>query len=349
MRLLRQLMLDVGGRTDDVTRALTRDWVRAWDELSPTWRQALAELTAIAAADGAWPPPWRLARMERLADAVLATSKALDQLAEQVDTTVGGAVRPIVEATGQAEPKLIASQLPASLAETAAATYAARITPTVLDIMVRRAGEQITALTRPLSADAMTAVRNALIRGAALGTGPRAVAADMLRRVEGAFNGGGLARATNIARTELLDAYRTTSRYAHHANADVLSGWVWWSQLARNTCSSCWSQHGTEYPLDVPGPLDHQSGRCARVPKLRSWRELGIDLAEPADATPDARALFDALPDADKLNILGPGRLQLLQSGQIDWADLSTLRSTPGWRDSYAPTPLRDLQRRAGS
>lgn len=40
-------------------------------------------------------------------------------------------------------------------------------------------------------------------------------------------------------------------------------------------------------------------------------------------------------------------RLDLLRSGRIQWADLATRRETSGWRPSYVPTSVRDLQRLA--
>lgn len=344
LRQLRQLATAVGGHADETTRQLAEAWVRAWDELAPAWQTAIADLIAKAAADGQWPPPWQLARVERLAAAVVATSTALDDLAAQTNVTAGSGAAAIVAATAAAEPVLIASQLPAAMATAAAAEYAAKLTPTALDVIVRRSREQITARTRPLSAAAMEAVRRSLIKGVAVGDNPKTVARDMLRRVEGDFNGG-LQRAMVISRTELLDAYRTTSRYAHAANADVLAGWTWHSSLDSRTCQSCWAMHGTVHPLDEEGPLDHQQGRCTRLPKVKPWRELGIDLDESADLTPDARARFDALPEPQQLAILGPARLKLLRSGQIGWSDLATRRDTPGWRPSYVPTSVRDLQR----
>lgn len=344
LRLLRQLITTVGGHADDTTRRLTEAWVRAWDELAPAWQTAVAELIARAAADGQWPAPWQLARIERLGAAVVATSTALDGLAAQAGITIAAGTGPVVAATAAAEPILMASQLPAAMAAAAATGYAATLTPTALDVIVRRTREQVTARTRPLSAAATDAMRRSLIRGVAVGDNPNVVARDMLRRVEGDFNGG-LTRAITIARTEMLDAYRTTSRYAHTANADVLAGWTWHSTLDSRTCQSCWAMHGTVHPVEQEGPWDHQQGRCARLPKLKPWSELGIDVDEPADRTPDAQARFDALPEERQLAILGPARLALLQSGRIQWADLATRRDTPGWRPSYTPTPVRDLQR----
>ncbi len=65
----------------------------------------------------------------------------------------------------------------------------------------------------------------------------------------------------------------------------------------------------------VPGPYDHQQGRCARLPRTKSWRELGFDLDEPASLLPDAETVFEALPADDQLAIMGGVRLELLRPG----------------------------------
>lgn len=318
----------------------------AWDELAPLVRAAVDDLVAEAVRTGAWPQPWQLARIERLQRALGSTEDALATLATRTGVEVSDAAGTVVRATGEHEPRLIASQLPA--AEQAAATtrFAARILPTALDGIVSRSQAQIAAATRPLSTQALTAVRRELVRGIAVGDNPRTMARQMVARTEGEFNGG-LARAMNIARTETLDAYRTASRYAHAANGDVVAGWVWLATLDRRTCPSCWSMHGSVHPVDEPGPLDHQQGRCARVPKTKSWRDLGINLDEPPDLIPDAQAKFWAMPEADQLQVMGSRRLEVLRSGQASWSDLSTRRESVDWRASYTPTPVRDLARSA--
>jgi hypothetical protein len=260
--------------------------------------------------------------------------------------TVTDAAGTTIRTTADREPAIIASQLPAAEQTAAAARFSARILPTALDAMVARTQALIVNQARPLSGQAMEAMRRALITGVAVGDNPRDVARDMVGRVEGAFNGG-LNRALVIARTEVLDAYRAASRYSHAANADVVTGWVWLATLDRRTCPACWAKHGSEYPVSAPGPLDHQQGRCARMPKTRPWSALGINVEEPPDVLPDARARFDALPEADQLQIMGPTRLELLKSGQVQWDDLARRRDSTGWRPSYIPTPVRDLQRTA--
>lgn len=113
--------------------------------------------------------------------------------------------------------------------------------------------------------------------------------------------------------------------------------------VAVHNCPSCWAMHGTIHPLDEPGPQDHQAGRCSRTPVARPWRDLGINIDEPPSLVPDAQAAFWALSRADQLAVMGPTRLAALQRGDIDWADLSTLRRNTGWRDSYTTTRVADL------
>jgi SPP1 gp7 family putative phage head morphogenesis protein len=217
-----------------------------------------------------------------------------------------------------------------------------RVNDAALSAIVRRTTEQVTSLSMPLSAQAEQAMKSVLVRGVAVGENPRTAAARMLDRVEGAFNGG-RNRALVIARTEMLDAHRAAAALQDKANASVLAGWEWVAQLDRRTCPSCWAQHGSRHPLDEQGPNDHQQGRCARVPVTKSWRELGFNIDEPASILPNARQVFDNLPQEHRLAIMGAKRLDLLDSGQIGWSDLSVKRSTAGWRDSYAPASLADL------
>jgi SPP1 gp7 family putative phage head morphogenesis protein len=344
LRLLRRLRAAVGREADDTVRTLAKAWALAWDELSGAWREAAADLAAQAARDGRWPSPWQVARVERLADAMNASTRALSVLAVEARLTIAPAVLSAVTATGRDTPHILASQLPKVHAGPAADRFAGRVAPTVLDAIVQRVTGRVTALTRPLSADSRDVMQRALIRGVAIGDNPRTVAAQMVARVQGAFNGG-LARAVTISRTEILDAHRSAASAVHGANADVMSGWVWLASVSRRSCSACIAMHGTSHPVDQPGPLGHPNCRCSRAPKVKPWRDLGIDLDEPADLIPDARTAFAALAPADQLRIMGPARLAMLRNGDIGWADLARLRDNPGWRQSYEPTPIADLRR----
>jgi hypothetical protein len=173
-----------------------------------------------------------------------------------------------------------------------------------------------------------------------VGDNPKTVAAEMLRKLERNFHGG-LTRALVIARTEMLDAHRAAAQAQELANAEVLTGWYWNAKLDARTCPSCWVQHGRFHPLEEFGPIDHQQGRCARLPKTKSWADLGFEgLDEPNDELRDARTVFDGLAPADQVAIMGRKRLEALNAGTVSWEDLTVRHSTPGWRDSYHVAPL---------
>jgi SPP1 gp7 family putative phage head morphogenesis protein len=345
LRQARQLRANLNRTTASTTRQLVEAWVRAWDELAPEWQAAIADVF-LDVADGQWPSVTRLARVERVWRALGITRTALDVLAREAGATITATIPTVVTSAADAQAGLIASQMPPqAVTADLVASLGTRVDRDALAAIVERTTGRIQAAAWPLAADAEEAMRRALVRGVAIGEHPRQAARRMLRLTETRFNGG-LTRALVIARTEMLDAHRAGSLAAQRASSDVLAGWTWLATLDRRTCPSCWAMHGTVHPVDEPGPLDHQQGRCARLPKLRTWRELGFDVDEPPDLTPDAASRFAALPPADQLAVMGPTRLAALRDGTATLADMATRRTTSGWRDSYAPTPVRDLPRR---
>lgn len=359
LRLSSRLRRTIGAEADDADRELTRAWVREWDQLTPGWATAAADLAAEAARLEHWPRPTDLARLGSVMGVLQATEAALDRLVDLLVTVAAPAASRAIDATVALEPRVLASQAPAAQQEallahltreqdedqtTVWATVVARIRTDTIEQIRARVEQQIASTARPLSDEAMEAVRRQLIAGVDLGLNPREVAQRMVDSVEGAFNGG-LSRALVISRTEILDAYRRTSQQIHTANSDLVKGWQWQAQLDRRCCPSCWAMHGTVHRVDEPGPLDHQQGRCARLPVLATWQELGFDVPEPPSELPDAQQTFRSLPEADQLAIMGPARWELLRSGRITWSDLATRRENPRWRASYVPTTVAELRR----
>jgi len=346
LSLVRRLRVEVGSEADASVRALVKAWGRAWDEIAGQWRDGVSDLVALQAQLQRWPHAWEVSRVGRLRRALQAAEQSLTALAQQTGVTVSTAAGGVIAATAAAEPAVLASQLPAASRAAAAVTFADRLPKLALDAVVHRTTQRITAVSRPLSAAAYEAMQRELIRGVAVGDNPRETGRRMVARVRGAFDGG-LVRATTVARTEVLDAYREASRASHTANSDVVSGYRWQATLDRRTCVACLAMNGETFGVTESGPADHQNGRCARVPVLRSWRQLGISLDEPPDRFPDARAWFAGLPEDQQVEMMGATRHALWSSGRVGWDDLAPRRSTSGWRDSYTPTSLRDLQRAA--
>lgn len=272
LALTRRLRADIGTEADDADRHLTREWVTAWDTLSPVWERAVTQLAALAVRDGRWPTVHQIARNESAMNALDASSTALTKLAAETDTTASAGAGRVVHVDADLEPRIIGSQAPDTKTEALTAhirrrlteaeeepdvtdggmvpppsaadllgpaviagIVAGRIEPSALAAIIARAAGRIHADTIPLSDEAIAAMRAALIEGIIVGDNPIPVARDMVARVEGAFNGG-LTRALTISRTEMLDAYRAASAYTHRANADLVTAWQWYARLDSRTC-----------------------------------------------------------------------------------------------------------------
>lgn len=145
------------------------------------------------------------------------------------------------------------------------------------------------------------------------------------------------ARMNNIARTEVLDAYRNGARQTQMANADVLQGWVWTSVVAQTSCPSCIAMHGTVHDLSEPGPEDHPQGRCFRVPLTKPWPQLGFDVEEPASTFVDAQAWFDSLNPQQQHAMLGEKAYAAWSSGKFPMKDWAQRVENDKWRGFYRP------------
>lgn len=340
LRLAQQLRIVIDGILDRTVRELVEAWARAWQVIDAEWVEAMNELVEMSQ-DGNWPSRRQVLRATKAQAALASATREILDLSEFTGITVVAAAREVTSQVAFWQARLVASQLP----DTAAIGAMLHPLPDqVLAAIVERTTEQIESLRRPLSIDAAEAMKQALIRGVVVGENPRTTARQMVDRAEQRFNGG-LTRAMSIARTELMDAHRSATAAYQLEQTDVLRGWAWHAKLDARTCPSCWAKHGTEHELTETGPNDHPQGRCARTPLTKSWADLGIDLDEPESVLPDARATFEALPRADQLRILGPVRLKALEAGSIAWEDLSVLRTSKGWRDSWVAVPVQDARR----
>lgn len=331
--------------TDAQMLELVGAWVGAWDSIKEDFEEALADLETLGSQ--------RLTRAEmarnrKLASALSQAEEVLEDLFQLTDSVVARDLLLAVRDTVPAQQLIMQSQLPT--ADQVAPGVNLQLdapAPDALNAIILRSTETVHSLTQPLAGWVAQQMKQELVRGITLGKNPRAVARRLIKNTEGQFNGG-LSRAMNIARTEMLDAHREASRALSRANTDILTGWVWTCTLDARTCPSCLSKHGTEYPVDQFGPDDHQMGRCARVDKVKSWKELGFNIEEPASAFQDSKEWYDNLTEGTQLSIMGPTRQRLLAEGKIDWSELSVLRKTDGWRDSQGVRSVKDLLVLAG-
>lgn len=176
----------------------------------------------------------------------------------------------------------------------------------------------------------VTATTTRVHQAAAFGVteGPRQVA----RRIRDAF-GTPIKRATLIARTEMLTAYRDASikRYAENP---LLSEWVWVAALDGRTCPVCWAMHGSIHPLSEPFG-SHAQCRCAPMPVVPG--------ASLPTTGPD---LFSGLATTSQARILGPSRLALYKQG-VGIDQMVSTRANPVYGVSRGLTPVGALKQRA--
>ena len=198
-----------------------------------------------------------------------------------------------------------------------------------MDAIVTRTQTSIVALSMPIPADVEAAIKSVLIKGVAMGEHPSDAAREMLARVGDRFEGG-RRRAETIASTSMLTAHRDAALASRIANADVCTGWAWLASLSPRTCQVCISMHGTVFPHDSPGPLDHPNGRCAAVPLTRYAPD-----GDPFKTGPD---WFAEQPERVQRQILGPRRLAAYQRGDYPPERWAALGDNPGWQPSYKPT-----------
>jgi hypothetical protein len=314
---------------------LARMWSIAWNEVSDEFALAVADLIDTTE-NGDWPTRTQVLRAQRIQNALKLLANQMLDLVPASATAMTQNLAVILASAEHWSQQIVRTQLPLY----GISQSWSRVDVQAMDAIVKRATGRIHSLTVPLTADMEREMKATLIRGVAVGENPRAAARQILQRCERVFSGG-RARALNVARTELNDAHRQSALLSRKANNDVLKGWRWHTTLSARTCPSCLAQSGTLHDIDEPGPLDHQQGRCTSVPVTKSWDELGFKgIPEPADTFPDAKAWFDEQPREVKTRIMGPERLKQLESGRLNWGDLSQRRETPGWRPSYNVRPL---------
>lgn len=163
----------------------------------------------------------------------------------------------------------------------------------------------------------------------------------------GGFESSSTGFASPLHRTKITGRYDIPAVLRVH-NLEVEEDHSYIAEgFAVHNCAACFSRHGTIHPISEPGPDDHPRGRCTRLPVLKTWEELGITATEPPPIALDGEKAFRRMSKADQLEVMGPARLALLDSGDITWGQLATWRNNPAWRRSNQPTTVRDLKRAA--
>jgi SPP1 gp7 family putative phage head morphogenesis protein len=159
----------------------------------------------------------------------------------------------------------------------------------------------------------------------------------------GRYEGGVMQTTTRgaeaLVRTAVAHVNSAARDAVYAENADIIKGYQYVGTLDSATCLVCAPLDGKEYAADESFPVlpQHYNCRCVKVPVLKSYKELGIDLDE---APPGTRAsmggqvpekityqewLAQQKPEIQN-DILGPGRAALFRSGTT----LSDMRTDQG-------------------
>lgn len=310
---------------DHHTTTLTAAWATSWASVAGELEAVLLEL-----ADDGDVPGWRIEKSRRAQQGLAAAGRALEDLAELTRTTISDDAARAIGLGVDGEIAMIAAQLPAGRS-------VVRVDDAQIGAMLGRTTAQITALSWPISVETDAAIRAELARGMIVGDNPRETARRMMAATEGRFTGG-LTRALTISRTEMLDAMRAAQYATDQVNAGVLAGWTWGAHLDSKTCGACIAMHGTEWALTDPGPEGHQNCRCARIPRTKTWAELGFPgIEEPDLAFDDAGAWFDGLTEPEQVGILGKRGYEQWKAGNFPMDQWAVRRENENWRPSYVP------------
>jgi len=114
-----------------------------------------------------------------------------------------------------------------------------------------------------------------------------------------------------VVRTALKHTSAVAMEETAMANADILDGEIWVSTLDGRTSLICQGLDGQEFELGKgPRPPAHISCRSVRVPKTKSWKDLGFDDLEDDDLLSsrpyvrDKRKVKD-IPKDERDNLIG--------------------------------------------
>jgi hypothetical protein len=169
----------------------------------------------------------------------------------------------------------------------------------------------------------------ALIEGLATGKGPRATASLMAQ-----YMAGNLDRALLIARSEQLRALRA-GNMAQMDGSNVVKGYLRRSQRNATVCPACLALDDGEtiYPTDEMF-AQHPNDQCFMQPVLTFGKTPKFQTGPEWLATQ---------PESVQRQILGAGRYDLYQSGDLNWGNVATVVNDPVWGPTVQTTPVGDL------
>jgi len=170
-----------------------------------------------------------------------------------------------------------------------------------------------------------------LVNGIALGRNPIAVARRAIRMGLGQS----FTRMQTIARTEQLRVYRQTTLQSYQSSR-VVQGYRRLSARDDRVCIACLFADGRLYATE-DGFDEHPNGRCSLVPVLVNVPPVQFQTGQQ---------WFRSQPEATQRRMMGTGRFDLWQRGEVSMDDMISRSWSDDWGGSLHPTRVSDLATR---
>jgi hypothetical protein len=313
--------------------------IRAYAPVYQRLQKDTASLVKVAQTRGL--KPWQVMRMDRMKDLERQFLASAAMFADDARDVISDSQRAAVGLARTGAVQTVAAGLPPgvqmdNLARLGLGWNALPEDAFTNFVGIAADGNPIGSLLTPLGKEAADGVKDAIGSGIALGKGPRATA--QLVRVAAGMP---LSRALLITRTETNRAFREATRLQYANNSQVVKGYRRICAQNENTCIACIALDGTLYALDEP-LNEHPNGRCALVPDVLDYADLGLDV-ERLPEPPNARDWLARQPEVRQRKMLGRARFDAWKKGDIQLNQLATVRPNPVWGDSAVIKPLNEL------
>jgi hypothetical protein len=319
--------------------------VRAYAPVHTRLQSDTRALVQIAQTRGL--KPWQVMRMERLKDLERQFLINADRFSRAAGAAITESQRAAVGLARQGALEAATAGLPRGITMENMASMGLgwnRLPDDAFQNFVGIAGDgaPLANLLEPLGPQAITGVREKIGEGIALGKGPRETA-----KLVTTAAGIPLSRALLITRTETNRAFREATRLNYQNNSQVVKGYLRHADHSERTCVACIALDGKRYTLDQA--LDeHPNGRCALVPEVLDYADLGLDIPREPPLE-NARDWLGGQSSEVQRRVLGGTRFDAWKAGEIELNQLAVVRPNRIWGDTAVVRPLNEIPTRSGT
>ena len=275
---------------------------------------------------------WRMERMQAIQTQAGAELARYSQFA--ADTVAAGKRESMVAGSRDAAALVQASFLPEHGIQVNFATMPRAAVEQMAGFLAD--GSPLNEVIAKYAGDAVQGFGSTMVTGIAAGWNPNKLARELRAQF-----GMGLTDSIRLARTEQLRAYRAATLNTYRANSHVVKGWERHAQHDTRTCAACLMLDGRIYSLKE-GMDDHVAGRCALLPRTKSYKELGINAPEPDFVREKGADWLQRQSEADQHTVL-KALYRPWKDGLITLDQIPKLITSETWGNSWVPSALKDL------